>query len=81
MVPTATSLRRLAKIIFGHSSLAARRRRTKCPKLAARQPLQLAISFNVIQFPHPESYKIDILLDDHEYTNNISINVSDKPIS
>jgi hypothetical protein len=44
------------------------------------QPLQIAISFNIFQFPVEGAYKVVIRFDDQVYTNDISVRVSDKPI-
>lgn len=44
-------------------------------------PMQIVLNFNLFQFPMPGIYKVEILLGEHLYTNNISIRVNDKPIS
>jgi hypothetical protein len=46
----------------------------------AGQPLQLNVNINLFQFPREGAYKVEILLDDHVYSNNISIRVSEKPL-
>ena len=43
-------------------------------------PMQMMINFNVLRFPSPGRYKVEIFLDNHVYANDISIRISDKPI-
>jgi hypothetical protein len=46
----------------------------------AGQPFQLNVNFNLFQFPREGTYKVEVLLDDHVYSNNISIRISEKSL-
>ena len=46
----------------------------------AGQPLQVNVNINLFQFSREGTYKVEILLDDHVYSNNISIRVSETPL-
>jgi hypothetical protein len=46
----------------------------------AGQPLQLNVNINLFQFGRAGTYKVQVLLDDHVYSNEISIRVSEKPL-
>lgn len=45
------------------------------------QPMQMMANFNLFVFPALGEYKAEILLDDHSYTEHISIRIGDQPVN